>query len=117
MPTVALRLPVDFGAKVTVIVHEPPGEIGLLVTQSLACVKSKAFVPLIAILFTVRAKVVLRFVTVTLAVDFVPTFFIPNERAAGDRMTMVPTPVRGTVAGLTPPLLVMARRALRLPGA
>ena len=117
MPRVALRLPVAFGAKVTVMVHEPAGDIGLLVTQSLAGVKSRAFVPLIAILVTVRAKVVLRFLTVTVADDFVPTFFSPNASATGDLMTMVPTPVRGRVTGFKLPSFVMARLALRLPGA
>ena len=118
--TLAPRLPLADGVKVTLIVQLAPAASVLgLMGQVLVCAKSPAFVPATVMLVIVRAAVPL-FVSVTdLAALVVPTFWAPKLRLVGFSVTAgaetVPVPESATLCGLPAALSLIVTLALRLP--
>ena len=91
----AVRLPVAFGEKVTLIVQLAP--VGRVVPQVFVWVKSPAFTPVRVIPLIGNAAP--RFVTVIVeGLLVVPTLRLPNPREFGEKDTDVePVPLRFTV--------------------
>ena len=95
--TAALRLPTATGSKLTVIVQVPPAATD--VPHVFISAKSPGFVPVTAMLVTLKAAFPL-FVTVTVcAAALVPTDWLPKLRMLAERPTPaeVPVPVKLTV--------------------
>lgn len=96
MLTVAVRVPVAVGLKVTLTWQLPPATTLL---QVLVCKKSVLFVPVMLMLVTVSpAPPALVSVMVEIELDD-PTIWSGNVTLVGERVTLgaMPVPVRGTV--------------------
>src|SRR5512132_4471659 len=122
MLTLAVRLPLAVGAKVTEIVQlAPTARVLGLIGQVFVCPKSAAFVPAMPIELIVSAAVPV-FVSVTLwgALE-VPTGCWPKPRLVGDNVTAgavaTPVPLSVTVWGLPGALSATLRLAARDPAA
>src|SRR5437868_4651428 len=121
METVALRLPLAVGVKVTLMVQLDPAVSVLgLIGQVLVWAKSPGLVPARLMLLMVRSAVPL-FLSVTVcAALVVPVFWFPKLRLVGLKLTpgagaLIPLPLRATVWGLPLALSVMLTLALRVP--
>ena len=115
MESVAVRLPVIVGLKVTVIVHFAPAAREL--PQVLVWAKSPGLAPLRPIALML-SDVVKLLVTVTFfAALVVPTFTVPNDQDEGSTVTgSLPMPVRLMVCGLLMALSVIVTVPDSFPG-
>lgn len=113
MERVALRAPVAVGLKTTLKVQlAPPATDD---PQVLVCEKSFGFVPMMVTLVIVSAVVPTLVRVTVFAALLCPTPVDGKFSTVGDRNTVVPVPVKGTVCGLPPPVSLMETVALRVP--
>ena len=120
MLTLALRVPVVVGVKVTLMLQEAPAVSVLgLMGQVLVWAKSPALVPPRLIVEIVRSALPLLVRVTVCAALVVPTFWLPKLRLLGLRLTagagVTPVPLSVTDCGLSPALSLMLTLALRAP--
>jgi hypothetical protein len=113
--TLAARLPLAAGAKVTLMVQfEPPARE---LPHVFVWTKSPLLVPVIAMLVIVIATVPVLLNVIVCAALVVPTFWLPKLRlvAENPKVEAMPVPVRFTICGLLLALSKMLRKALSAP--
>ena len=113
--TLAARLPLAAGVKVTLMVQLAPAAREL--PHVFVWTKSPLLVPVIAMLVIVIATVPVLLNVIVCAALVVPTFWLPNLRlvAENPRVEVMPVPVRLTICGLLLALSKMLRKALSAP--
>ena len=115
--TVALRVPIAIGVKVTLIVQLAPTATEL--PHVFVCAKSPALAPVMAMLLMLNVVLPVLLNVATFAGLLWRTRYEPQVRLVADSVTddWTPVPVKPTICGLPIALSLIVRLAARLPAA